>query len=194
MPRSSKRKRFIRELRSVFRDRLIRRACRTINDDEDSDEDMVDWLVAVRLHNAERCRFLFRKRRYRRSGDDRFAADLVVCDEAQDNNKNEEESTPLHVEATDIAREEAIMLPRLMDDDFLHKYRISRRSFDLILNEIEDHNVFKRKTPRGRSQAPVAHQLMVFLTSVGTEGAGGSNSNQRNNFSIGYGTADIYRK
>jgi hypothetical protein len=34
----------------------------------------------------------------------------------------------------------------------------------------------------------------VFLKYVGTEGSGANNSNQRHTFSVGYGTAELYRE
>jgi hypothetical protein len=59
----------------------------------------------------------------------------------------------------------------LNDAEFLQKYRMSRRSFDFLLNMIKDHPVFH--TAKVRKQAPVAFQLMTWLKYVGTEGNGG---------------------
>ena len=42
---------------------------------------------------------------------------------------------------------------------------------------------------KGRSQAPVVNQVMVFLKFLGTEGTGGNGHNQRQTFAIGYGTS-----
>jgi len=69
---------------------------------------------------------------------------------------------------------------------------VSRENFKFILEKIQDHPVFQKQS-RGRRQKPVAYQLMVFLKFIGTEGSGASNSNQRNTFAIGYGTAAVYR-
>jgi DDE superfamily endonuclease len=46
----------------------------------------------------------------------------------------------------------------------------------------------------GCKQAPVAHQLLVFLRYIGTEGSGGSNANQRHVFAIGYRTSEVCRR
>jgi hypothetical protein len=51
-------------------------------------------------------------------------------------------------------------VPWLSDDEFLQKYRVSRKSFEAILSLIEDHEVFTSKT---RTMAPPQYQLMVFL-------------------------------
>jgi hypothetical protein len=182
MPRLSKRKRFIAELHKMFKHRMIPRAWRTMDDEEDSVEDAKDVAVAVAARNAEGRRYLFRQPKYRK-GEDRFVADLDADEE------------PENEEITSLEEEEA-NLPWLTADEFLQKYRMSRQSFSSVLEEIKDHEIFKRKGPRGsgRVPAPVVHQLMVFLKYVGTEGSGASNANQRHTFSIGYGTAEKYRR
>jgi hypothetical protein len=81
--------------------------------------------------------------------------------------------------------------PWLNDDEFLQKYRVSRRSVEVILNKIKDHEVFH--TGKKKKQRPIADQLLTWLKYVGTEGAGASNANQRNTFEIGYGSAAKYR-
>jgi hypothetical protein len=61
------------------------------------------------------------------------------------------------------------------------------------LDLIKDNPVFMEQSV-GRCQAPPAHQLMVFLKYLGTEGSGASNSDLRNMFGIGKGTAMAYRE
>jgi DDE superfamily endonuclease len=163
-----------------FKLRLFKRGFRTLIDEENSLEDAVDTAVAMAIRKGENRRYLFRKKHYRK-GDDRFTLDLD--DEYFSGAEDDDDS----IEA------EAAKMPWLTDDEFLHKYRMSRESFHRVLHAIEDHDVFATGK-RGRNQAPVAHQLMVFLKFLGTEGAGGSNANMRHVFAIGYGTAALYRK
>jgi DDE superfamily endonuclease len=153
------------------------RSCRDLLDEEDSLEDGVDLAVARAIRKGENKRYFFCRRRNRK-GADRFEADLQA------------EVSSVDTEDSDQSRSMAW----LTEEEFLHKYRMSRQSFYRILSEIENHEVFQAKTKHGRKQAPVAHQLMVFLKFLGTEGAGGSNSNQRQVFAIGYGTSGVYRK
>jgi DDE superfamily endonuclease len=82
-------------------------------------------------------------------------------------------------------------MPWLTDDEFLQKYRVTRSSFQYVLNKIHEHPVFESKTKR---MAPPQHQLLVFLKYVGTEGSGTNTANQRHTFGVGYGTAKLYRK
>ena len=64
-------------------------------------------------------------------------------------------------------------------------------AFRYVLDLFSNHPVFYSKK---KWMAPAAHQLMVFLKYVGTEGTGASNSNQRATFGVGCGTASLYRK
>jgi hypothetical protein len=115
MPRLSKRKRFIAELHKMFKHRMIPRAWRTMDDEEDSVEDAKDVAVAVAARNAEGRRYLFRQPKYRK-GEDRFVADLDADEE------------PGNEEITSLEEEEA-NLPWLTEDEFLQKYRMSRQKF-----------------------------------------------------------------
>ena len=84
-------------------------------------------------------------------------------------------------------------VPWLTDDEFKQKYRMERTSFDNLVGLIRDHEEFNTSTGgRGRSQAPVEHQLMVFLKYIGTEGSGASASDLRHIFKIGRGTAELF--
>lgn len=178
MPRVSKKRLYLRGLYKLLNDRLLRRAIRTIDDDENSVEDAIDLSLAIAIKNGENRRYIFRKSKYRK-GLDRFSVDL---EEAGD-----------HSDSDSSVQEEAERMPWLTDEEFLQKYRMSRESFAKVVQQIEDHPVFNRRT-RGRKQAPVAHQLMVFLKYIGPEGSGASNANQCHTFSIGYGTSAKYRK
>lgn len=148
--------------------RLIRRAIRVLDSDEDSDDDEMDT-AAIRLYLAsDKQRYLFRSYKYRVSRFNRFAEDLGEDKEEDD-------------------------LPWMTDTEFLRKYRVSKDSFKRLLKLIEGHHVFKSNKD-GRCQRPVAYQLMVFLFYLGTEGSGANNAGQRNMFAISQGVAQIYRE
>ena len=86
-------------------------------------------------------------------------------------------------------------LPWLTDEEFLQKYRCHRSSLHKLVSLIKDHPVFhppNERTPC-KKQAPVVHQLMVFLHYVGTSGSGANNPRTRNVFGFGRGTAQLYR-
>ena len=51
--------------------------------------------------------------------------------------------------------------PWLTDDKFLQKYRMHCDSFKMIVSLINNHPAFKSKGKK--PQAPIEHQLMVFL-------------------------------
>lgn len=163
MPRTSKRKKLIKELTQVLEQRAERRMFRMIDSESDSDEDVLDLLTLTELTEVENSRYIDR-RKYRTSNQ-RFQDDLR--------------------EESDDERNRAW----LTDDEFLQKYRMSRENFHVLLNKIKDHEVFNSK---GRRQAEVSYQLMVFLKYIGTAGSGQSNANQRHTFGIGYGTAMNY--
>ena len=174
MPRTSLKKRYIGELYSVLRRRLLARFHRTVVDDDDSLEDVKDFALASVIREAESRRYLFRSTVYRK-GKDRFSQDLDLCEE------------------DDNIEVEAAALPWLNDEEFLQKYRMSRECFDFVLDQIKGHSVFKKLEGRnGRPQTPVVNQLMVFLKCVGTEGSGANGPNQRNTFEIGKGTSGVF--
>ena len=66
MPRTSKRKFFVRKLEKTLQKRIIFRCYREIDDDQDSLEDVKDVVVAVATANAKRQRYLFRLSKYRK--------------------------------------------------------------------------------------------------------------------------------
>lgn len=78
----------------------------------------------------------------------------------------------------------------LNDNEFLHKYRMKRSTFQLLLSKIRHHEVFQRRGGRlsGRKQQDVTHQLLVFLHYLGTEGSGQSDKGQRSVFRKGQGS------
>ena len=83
--------------------------------------------------------------------------------------------------------------PWLSNEEFLQKYRLHRDSFKHIIDKIHQHLVFQSDTSR-RPQRPPAHQLMVLLYYLGTNGSGANNPRMRNVFGIGRGTVELYKQ
>ena len=145
---------------------LTNRLFRTIVEEDDSVEDAKDVVFASMIHEAESHRYLFHNQNYRKSPYDRFKEDLDGCEDSDD----EEDEAILN---------KAAKLPWLTEDEFLQKRRMSRKSFNHVLNEIKIHSVFKKlECKSGHPQTPVPNQLMVFLKYLGTEGNGASAPNQ----------------
>ena len=81
-----------------------------------------------------------------------------------------------------------------MDEEFLGKYRMHRESFHAIVEQIRGHPIFQSDTSTQYcTQAPVKHQLMIFLYYIGRSGSGANNPTLRK-FGIGRGTADLYKR
>jgi hypothetical protein len=179
MPRISKRARVIRDLEAILIERLEARQTRMLLMEDDPQEDAVDLATYMSLRNAQERRYVFRPGRYRSGGmETRFSTDLVdqaVLDSSSSSESDDKEE----------------LQPWLNEEEFIQKYRMTRSSFNVLLNLIKDNPVFH--TGKKKKQAPVAYQLMTWLKDVGTEGSGASNANQRNTFGIGYGTATLYR-
>ena len=163
--------------------RIKERVCRSIVDDSDDDsmEDAKDEALSSLITNCEGKRYLFRPKTNRKGRPNRFSDNLLP-------------DLPTEDEAAAI-EQSSNEYRWLNDDEFLQKYRMSRSAFDWVLEQIEDCPVFTTVGNKkdGRPQAPVIHQLMVFLKYVGTEGSGTANKNQRNMFGIGEGTSEVYR-
>ena len=166
MPRISRRARAISNLAFVNGQRIKNRILRFLNDEDDPTADALDLILAKAMNFVETNRYLYRPSKYRRgSAEERYETDLNE-DLVSDSESSEKEH------------------PWLNDDEFLQKYRMTRKSFQIILDKIKDDPVFNSK------QRPVEYQLLTWLNFAGIEGTGGSNSNQRNTFSVGYGTSD----
>ena len=119
MPRTSKRANVIEQLQAASTTRRIARAIRLFDSDSDSFEDAVDEAVEVSLAKAKRRRFLFRFSKYRKGSSEQiFQNDLDNDD--YDNYEPQ---------------------PWLSDDEFLQKYRMSRKNFKAVLGMIKDHEV-----------------------------------------------------
>jgi DDE superfamily endonuclease len=172
MPRESRRAKVITCLESLLNERIKLRAVRNMDDDDESStEDIKDLATAITLRNLMNQRYLDRPKTYRKSKAN-FERDLASLSTENGSNGSRER-------------------PWLSDEEFLIKYRMSRSSFQYVLDKIKTHPIFESKT---KTMAPASHQLMVFLKYIGTEGAGSSNNNQRGTFGIGKGSADNYRQ
>ena len=179
MPRVSRRTRALEHLNIINTYRIRNRIMRLLFDEDDESADAVDLVLCMAQRDLESNRYFDRPAKYRKgSAEERFETDL----------RSEEEES---VHDSSSSSESEVVQPWLNDDEFLQKYRVSRESFHYILNKIENHPIFG--TAKNRKQRPVKFQLLTWLHFAGTEGTGGSNSGQRNNFGIGYGTADLYR-
>jgi DDE superfamily endonuclease len=75
---------------------------------------------------------------------------------------------------------------------------MSKDSFLWLLNTIKDDPVFHSQSPLVynplREQRPVVIQLMIFLCYLGTKGSGACNADVCNNWFIGAGSGEEYRK
>jgi hypothetical protein len=71
---------------------------------------------------------------------------------------------------------------------FRANFRTSRGAFDELVTAISGHAVFHSSTRK--PQAPVAHQLMVFMHYIGTKGC--TTQHMKSKFQCGYGTVYKY--
>ena len=67
----------------------------------------------------------------------------------------------------------------LNDEEFLMEFRVSRTSFNLLVELIKDDEVFQPGS-RGTKPAPVEFQLLVLLRYLGLSGNGSSSRRMRN--------------
>jgi hypothetical protein len=165
-----KKARFLRKVATFMKLRMIDRATRETDEVDDDFKSAIDMFSCLRHYFYRSKRYIFRRSRYRKRSDEAFTDDL----ESSDNEESQKQSF-------------------LSDDEFLQKYRMSRSSFHTLVELIEDHPVFKQGK-RGPPQAPPAHQLMVLLKYLGTQGSGGSNPDLRNLFRFGRGSSDLYKQ
>ena len=173
MPRISARARRIRWFRSFLSLRARQALFADSSDDNDSSSDLsLDLFLSRQLSEIESRRYL-RRNRYRRRRVNIFSLDLERSQSGEDDDSRSSADVPF-----------------LNDDEFLQKYRMRRQSFDKLVSLISSHPVFTRGV-RGPSQDPVAHQLMSFLSYVGTPTA--TVHGLRSCFRDGAGTNDLYR-
>eukprot|EP00985_Skeletonema_marinoi_P019586 scaffold11300_cov124-Skeletonema_marinoi.AAC.2 len=157
MPRTSRRRRFIKMLNRNLQQRKSLVAMSMLSDDSSSSSDdggssssssdsttgAIIFAAAYnsskkKLEFAEKSRYLFRAG-YRKSNQDVFINDL--------NTGSGDER------------------PWLTEDEFKKKYRMSREALDFITDKIKDDKVFKNK--RGPKQMNPKHQLMRAYFKIG---------------------------
>lgn len=137
---------------------------------EDSDlEDYLDLSVNAAYHDVLHKRYVTKRKPYRK-GRSRYFFERDLQEE------DDPDGTP----------------PWLNEDEFLEKYRMHRSSFKKLLEKIQDHAVFQNSSYK--PQAPVSHQLLLFLHYLGRSGSGASNPQLRQLFGTGRGTADLYKR
>jgi hypothetical protein len=177
MPRKSLRRTVLEELHRSIKRRKLAAFERFVNEDEDSLDDaddniiqtLIDQSLVTAYETIDSQRYLLPRQPYRQSVPEMFVRDLDDTTTVQG-------------------------IPSwLSDDEFLEKYRVHRESFYLLLSRIKDHPVFQNTVGK-KPQAPVAHQLMVYLFYLGTSGSGASNPRLRSMFVCGRGTAEVYKR
>jgi hypothetical protein len=138
MPRISDRARLIRELEGLTKECLTARLQRMVwDEDKDPVQDSLDVAVVQLLQKIlRRSRYLYRTTKYRKgSAEDRFNTDLSNVNQGTSDTDDSEGKQPW-----------------LNNLEFLHKYRMSRSSFQFLLNKIKDHPIFH--TGKKEKQAP----------------------------------------
>ncbi|CAJ1946140.1 unnamed protein product [Cylindrotheca closterium] len=165
MPRKSIKRKHVEVLWEMLEERVTHRELRMMTGRRDAVADRLDFTLLERIQRLESRRYLHQSK-YRMSSKYIFEEDMKA-----------------------IANGD--VQPWLNADEFLQKYRMSKANFHKLVNKIRDCEVFQ--TPYGKTpQFPVEYQLMVFLHYVGTLGV--TNPGSRNEFRIGHGTANVFRK
>lgn len=149
MLRTSQRKQVLKQLEQIIKRRKVEAAYQSLLF-EDSDNEgeifghdgslhaVMDVMIQAAYDSISSRRYLFDRKPYRKGN-----SKLIFERDLQEDDGPD--GTP----------------PWLTDEEFLHKYRMHRDSFKMIVSLINNHPAFQSK---GRKkQAPVAHQLMVFL-------------------------------
>jgi hypothetical protein len=75
----------------------------------------------------------------------------------------------------------------LQEEEFLQKYQIHHEIFHQLLSMIKDHPIFQSNS--NKPQAPVSHQLLLFLHHLGKRSSGAL----CNMFQVGCGTLDNFK-
>ena len=162
MPRKSRRLKAIQSLQ--LRISKLQKECieREMHDEEDSLEE--DRLMHLRslLDRMIRCRYLFRKKKYRKVRQ-KFNLDDALSYSSINFN----------------------------DEEFLLNFRITRESFFLLLEEMKQTKAFI-KVSKKKQQRPISFQLLVFLYRVGTEGCGAGSGKIGSYFGIAKGSVNNY--
>jgi DDE superfamily endonuclease len=169
MPRHSERRYQINKLTEEARHRFSLRSLRDSGAlSDDSLEDDLDLLRLLQIRELEATRYFFRSPLYRRcKGNDTLLTEL-------DHDLNIGDSGAW-----------------LNESEFLQKYRMTRRSFEVLVTKIEKHPVFSNNTGMwrgGRKQTNPRYQLACFLRYIGSFGCGATSAGLRNIFGYGRGS------
>ena len=79
----------------------------------------------------------------------------------------------------------------LNEEEFKNEYGMSRSSFHKLHDLIKGHEVFKKK--KGPPKMDSAHQLLILLSFLRTEGSGKSTRRSRTTFDVGTGSLSNHR-
>ena len=177
MPRTSYKQKIVTNLKKIWLDRQAKRLLNFVlhdgsnsgnndNNDNSTIDAILDLASDAAWRNANNQRYIFFPK-YRKGNN-------------------------LHIFARDLYEDPTgEQLPWLTDEEFREKYRMGRDSFWMLVDLIKAHPVFESNNRK--KQAPVPHQVMVFLYYLGCSGSGASNPKMRNSFCLGRGTATLYR-
>jgi hypothetical protein len=167
MPRVSKRRKVLNELQKMLQDRFIQHVFCTVAKVSRPIEDKLDYILLRYVDTLQRQRFLYRQP-YRKQAQFGY-------------NFNRDLDGGRHGMAAWLSNEE-----------FLQKYRMPKEAVKKLAQLIKSNDIFSKTRAQGNAQAPVVHQLLVFLKYAGTEGSGSSAPDLRHVFGIGRGTCILY--
>jgi hypothetical protein len=173
MPHYTERSIYLEDLAKINMKRVTFKEYRRSLDVEDQDEDDLDDFLEFMYRLIKSKKYIFPRKAYRK-GLISFDEDLAMSPKSNDDNK------------LIYAR------PWLSEMEFRQKYRMTRHSFDHLLQLIKDHPVFSTSKNKGRKQAVPEYQLMCLLKYLGTEGNGAGGLGLRSLFKIGCGTGSLY--
>jgi hypothetical protein len=150
MPHYTERSIYLNDLAKVNKKRLTFKEYRRCLDLEDPDEDDLDDFLDYVYQLIKSKKYIFRRKAYRK-GSISFDKDLVMSPDSNDDNQL------------------AYTRPWLSEMEFRQKYRMTRHSFDHLLQLIKDHPVFSTSKIKGRKQAVPEYQfsqgILEFLSS-----------------------------
>ena len=170
MPRSSKRTKVLKALKTIQSTRRQNATLRELFnvendedslDDEDWIEDIYDSLVDTAVDEVEARRYLFRSKTYR--------------------DRNET------FDWQDIISDNSV---RFSESEFHVHFRMNRSSYHILLSLLEHKETFYTVS-KGRKQLPIPLQLLIFLRRIGSEGTEASYTKLAVFFGIGAGTVSV---
>ena len=170
MPRSSKRAKVLKALKTIQSTRRQNATLRELFnvendedslDDEDWIEDNYDSLVDAAVDEVEARRYLFRSKTYR-DRNETFVWQDIISDNSV----------------------------RFSESEFHVHFRMNRNSYHILLSLLEHKETFYTVS-KGRKQLPIPLQLLIFLRRIGSEGTEASYTKLAVFFGIGAGTVSV---